>query len=177
MREAIKEKKGLFNLPEEIFSYPMRPWEIRRLQRDDVSDKERETLTQLRSISNVPVSSAAPVAVEDEHDTSTSQPEDLCYCAKSTIHNAGLGLFLKPHVETITKGTHLCLYAERPITNEELFKSNRMYLIQTKSGNFDAEKATGNNLGRYANQLGVVSALQKVKNLSQFNEPQMTRDD
>ena len=202
MREAIKEKKGLFNLPEEIFSYPMRPWEIRRLQRDDVSEKDREALTQLRPISNVPElpenawrlppSSAAPIAVEDEHDTPTSQPEDhfyyrlidcplhfesLCYCDKSTIHNAGFGLFLKPHVETITKGTHLCLYAECPITSAELPRSNRMYLIQTKSGTFDAEKATGNNLGRYANQRSVVPALREVKKLSQLSEPQMTNDD
>ena len=86
MREAIKNKKGLFNLPEEIFCYPMRPWEIRRLQRDDVPEKDRETLTQLRPINNVPENPenvwrtggfAAPVAVQDEQDEPTSQPDDL----------------------------------------------------------------------------------------------------
>ncbi len=47
MREASTQKRGLFNLPEEIFCYPMRPWEIRRLQRDDVPAEERELLTQV----------------------------------------------------------------------------------------------------------------------------------
>ena len=64
-----------------------------------------------------------------------------------------------------------------PITSAELARSNRMYFIQTKSSTFDAEKATGNNLGIYANQRGVVPALREVKKLSQLSEPQMTNDD
>jgi hypothetical protein len=90
MREASRQKKGLFNLPEEIFCYPMRPWEIRRLQRDDVSAEERELLMQLRQICNVPdvpentwrarhELSAAPVAIQDEHDMPNSQPDDQFY--------------------------------------------------------------------------------------------------
>jgi hypothetical protein len=87
MQEASRQKKGLFNLPEEIFCYPMRPWEIRRLQRDDVSAEERELLTQLRQICNMPdvpenmwrarhELSAAPVAIQDEHNMPNSQPDD-----------------------------------------------------------------------------------------------------
>ncbi len=105
--------------------------------------------------------------------------ESLCFCAKSTIQNAGLGLFLKPRDddETIAKGTHLCMYAVRPSTEQELSTSSRMYVMETNAGIFDAEEATGNNLGRYANQLGVLHALEEVKELSQPDKPQMTSDD
>jgi hypothetical protein len=103
----------LFNLPEEIFCHPMWPWEIRRLQRVDLSAEERELLTQLRQICNVPDGQentwrarhkllAAPVEIQDEHDMPNSQPDDqfyyrrvdcalhvesLCFCAQSTIRN------------------------------------------------------------------------------------------
>ena len=52
-----------------------------------------------------------------------------------------------------------------------------MYVIETNSATFDAEKATGNNLGRYANQLGVLDAFRKVKELSAHDKPKMTADD
>ena len=202
MREAMTMKKGLFNLPEEIFCYPMRPWEIRRLQRPDVSEHERHMLDELRPILNVPecpenvwkANDLLPVALEDEEDTPVSQAEDsfyfrliecplrcetLCYPATSTIPGAGLGLFVKPHKSTIARGTHLCLYSERASTNLELSqtKSSRMYVVETRSGIFDAEIATGNNLGRYANQRGVVEELRRIKELSNKTRPNMTSDD
>ena len=195
-------KKGLFNLPEEIFCYPMRPWEIRRLQRPDVSEHERHMLDELRPILNVPechenvckANESLSVAVEDEKDMPVSQTDDsfyfrliecplrcetLCFPATRTIPGAGLGLFLKRHNTTITQGTHLCLYSEKASTKSELLqnKSSRMYLVETRSGIFDAETATGNNLGRYANQLGVLEELRRIKELSKTGKPSMTSDD
>ena len=49
MRSAVAEKKGIFNLPEEVFTYPNRPWDIRRLTstgHDHVYDDYREILNQ-----------------------------------------------------------------------------------------------------------------------------------
>ena len=68
--------------------------------------------------------------------------ETLCFRAKSTIPNAGYGLF----------------------TPEELAQSqsSNMYMLETSKGTYDAEDATGNNLGRYANQPNVLTALQRI---------------
>ena len=49
MRSAVAEKKGIFNLPEEVFTYPNRPWDIRRLTstgHDHVYDNYREILNR-----------------------------------------------------------------------------------------------------------------------------------
>ena len=49
--------------------------------------------------------------------------------------------------------------------------------MQTKGGTFDADTPTGNNLGRYANQRGIVEVLRNIKEMSQAGKPQMTEDD
>ena len=53
MREARWRKKE-FNLSEEIFCYPMRPWEVRRLQRPDLRKHQWHMMDELRPILNVP---------------------------------------------------------------------------------------------------------------------------
>lgn len=30
MRDAITQKRGMFNLPDEVFAYPYRPWDLRK---------------------------------------------------------------------------------------------------------------------------------------------------
>lgn len=204
MQTAMTKGDGLFNLPDEIFSYPFRPWDIRRLKRGDSCDAEaREILVQYSPILNSPESpdqlwkpslAAPPVATDDEQDTQCSQEEDsfyfrivecplrhetLCFRGKSSIPGSGYGLFVKPHDTKLGGGTHLCLYAEKSTTEDELAAagSSRMYLVQSRHGLFDADQPTGNNLGRYANQRGIVEALRRIQQMSTVGQPTMVDTD
>lgn len=88
-------------------------------------------------------------------------------------------LDLVSYAGTIHPETHLCLYSREETTNEQLVasKSSRMYVIETRKGIFDAQTPTGNNLGRYANQLGVLEALKRVQEMSAINKPPMSEHD
>lgn len=119
MRNAIRNEKGMFNLPMEVFSHPFRPWDLRH--KNDGSPEARKLYQEYRPILNQPPDPViqwkskqpgAPAAHEDEDDSHESQEEDSfhfrfvecplrhegqCYIAKSLIANAGYGLFLKPY--------------------------------------------------------------------------------
>ena len=70
------------------------------------------------------------------------------------------------------------MYAERSTTIEEIIASgsSRVYSIFTQKKKlwFDAEKETGNNLGRFPNQPGVLEALRQFKEMLTTPKPTMT---
>ena len=103
--------------------------------------------------------------------------EALCFRAKSTLPDAGYGLFLKPH-GPIGRGTHLWPYSDQPITEEDLERagSSRMYAPEASKGVYDAEQETGNNLGRYTNQLNVLEVSRFLGQLSTQPQPEMTEN-
>ena len=180
MTSAKREKRGMFNLPEELFCYPFRPWELRQSLTEN-PDMYKEFLPILNTQADPaaswkPKQRAPPVEADDEWPYSQDNDlfffrmvkcplhmETLCFREKSTIPNAGYGLFLKRH-KLVERGTHLCLYSEQPLTPEKLAQSqsSNMYMLETNKGTYDAEDATGNNLGRYANQPNVLTALQRI---------------
>ena len=57
MRNAITKNWGIFNLPEEVFTLPNRPWDLRKLWKDDIDREWRYGETQ--PILNCPADSAA----------------------------------------------------------------------------------------------------------------------
>ena len=194
MRSAKRAKRGIFNLPEELFCSPFRPWEFRHGMKTNPS-----TYKEYRPILNrpedpaiawKPAQRAPPVEADDvwpesqDHDSfyfrmvpCPLHAEALCFRAKSTLPDAGYGLFLKPH-GPIGRGTHLCLYSDQPTTKEDLERagSSRMYVLEATKGVYNAEHETGNNLGRYANQPNVLEALKFVKQLSTKPQPEMTEN-
>lgn len=205
MREAITHKRGIFNLPEELFTYPYRPWDLRKLWKNEEDERRyRES----RPILNRPTDPAVwartetdglAKAVDDDdndEDLLNSQDSDnflfrivlcklywetRCYSAESQIRDAGRGLFIKPHKQPIEPGEHLCLYAEKSTTLQEMDgrKSSRVYAmyVPRKKLWFDSEVETGNNLGRFANQRGVLEAFHEIQRLSETPNPQLTEDD
>ena len=198
MRSALAEKKGIFNLPDEVFTFPNRPWDIRRLTstgHTNVYDEYREILNRPSDpdLAWIPEQHMAQVdGGEDSGSVPQSETTDnfylrivpcklfwesRCFVAESTIPNAGRGLFLQAHKDDIPVGTHLCMYAERSTTLEEIIASgsSRQYSIftQKKKRWFDGEKETGNNIGRFANQPGVLDALHRIKQLSTRPMPAM----
>ena len=198
MRSAMAEKKGIFNLPEEVFTYPNRPWDIRRLTstgHTNVYDEYREILNRPSDpdLAWIPKDKVTHVdGGEDSGSVPQSETTDnfylrivpcklfwesRCFVAESTIPDAGRGLFLQPHKETIEAGTHLCMYAEKSTTIEEIIASgsSRVYSMFTQKKKlwFDGEKETGNNIGRFANQPGVLDALRRIKQLSTIPMPAM----
>lgn len=105
--------------------------------------------------------------------------ESKCFKAKSSIPNAGHGLFLKQHA-LIDKGSHLCLYTDHAITEAEINNSGSsrhyaMYIPRKKMW-FDAEVENGNNLGRFANQPRVLESLRKIKEKSENGQPELTEE-
>ena len=189
MRDAINNQRGIFSLPQDVFTYPYRPWELRKLW-PDVSILEPPFL-EYREILNPPKNPGRAWRLPSEHndndegDENESQQSDsfffrvvpsemiyesLCFKAPSTIPNAGYGLFLRPH-GVIPKGSHLCLYSARSTTEAEMdaAMSTRDYALRTgKDGLwFDAELDDGNNFARFSNQANVAELLQNVKELSQ----------
>ncbi|XP_028410937.1 uncharacterized protein LOC114544140 [Dendronephthya gigantea] len=202
MREAIADKRGIFNLPDEAFTYPFRPWDIRRIGRKNDHDRVYQ---DKREILNAPIDpgtawrpdekvSAAHGGDEmtggiPESETTdqfflqlvpcTLFWESKCYVGKSNIPGAGRGLFLKPH-KAIPKDAHLCVYAEKSTSLEDVekSKSSRVYLITTsrKCLHFDAERERPNNLGRFANQPGVSQAFAQIKAISAKDQPEMSAD-
>jgi len=201
MRTAMAEKKGIFNLPEEVFTYPNRPWDIRRLTSTghaNVYDNYREILNRPSDPDLAWIPQEHMAHVDGGEDGSVPQSETTdnfylrivpcklfwesrCFVAQSTIPNSGRGLFLLPHKETIPVGEHLCMYAEKSATIEQIISSgsSREYTIFTQKRKlwFDAEIATGNNLGRFANQPGVLEALRHIKEISTPPNPTMTDAD
>ena len=95
--------------------------------------------------------------------------EALCYKAPSTIgKEAGNGLFLKRHYKDIPKG--------------KLSNSSRSYVLSSEVSGahvlYNAELETGNNLARFANQPGVLEALEETVQLSDKNKfPEMNEED
>ena len=191
MRKAIDEKKGIFTLPDEAFTYPYRPWDVRKLKttgQTGVYDEYREILNTPidPNLAWIPTESSAPLDGGDEDGAVPNSEttdnfylrivpsklywESRCSVAQSTIQGAGRGLFLQPHEGDIPVGEHLCIYAERSATIEEITASgsSRVYAIYSprKKLWFDAEIETGNNIGRFANQPGVLEALIHLKELS-----------
>ena len=180
MRAAITDKRGIFSLPEECFTHPYCPWDMRKLWG---SDDGRLTYSELRPILNRPSDPAIwtattgtdqfpqPLVEDADADLADSQSSDnflfniglsklgwesRCYVHQSTIPNAGRGLFVKPHDHTIDIDSHLCIYAEKSTTLEEIAKngSSHVYAVYSprKKRWFDAEHENGNNIGRFANQ-------------------------
>ena len=198
MRQAIADKRGLFNMPEEVFTHPYRPWDLRRARRTN----NRSVYDNYQPILNKPPDPAAAwaarvdgISCPDEEDRSESQPTDSfyfrvvkcklhweskCFKSQSSIPEAGNGLFLKPQ-DGIPRGSHLCLYSDSPTTAEAIQASgsSKVYALSTGRKNiwFDAEMENGNNLGRFANQPGVLEAFFKIKQLSMKPKPQMTEGD
>ena len=194
MRDAIKDKRGIFSLPEEIFTYPYRPWDLRKLWHDvDNTLRYAEVRPILNRPSDPKVWSGTETDDSDEMDSQCSDNfffniqssklfwESRCYAAKSTIPDAGLGLFVKPHDNTIEVNDHLCLYAEKSTNLEEITDSgsSRIYAmyVPRKRLWFDADVETGNNLGRFANQPGVLEAFTEIKRLSNKDLPHLTAGD
>ena len=116
-----------------------------------VYEKHRQILNKPGN----PTFAWAPIensALLDRGDKSGSMPnsnnfflcwESRCIVAPSTIPDAGCGLFVQPHKNTISINTHLCIYAERSTMLEEVTAgdSSRMYLIHSakKPSYFNAE--------------------------------------
>ena len=113
MREAIAFKQEMFNLPEETFSYPIRPWEIRNLakKKPETYQNYQPIITQCTNPKEAWSLRAEPPNSEpmDEDETSNTQVannfffcilechvplELLCFKQQSTIQDAGYGLFL-----------------------------------------------------------------------------------
>lgn len=184
MRVAMQHKVGMFNLPEEVFMHPFRPWDLRKRWTDLSScPTEYKAYTHITNAPEQPGSMWKEGASVDEERRGTDETatyhfrivesslryESLCYKATSTIAGAGFGLFLRPH-DTITQGSHLCLYASRQATAEELQASSRDYALKAANGYwFDAQVEDGNNLGRFVNMPGVKEALLKLVDLSRKN--------
>ncbi|CAB4023003.1 Hypothetical predicted protein, partial [Paramuricea clavata] len=194
MRDAIEKKRGVFSLPEEVFTYPYRPWDLRKLWNDvDNARRYAEVRPILNRPSDPKVWSGTENDDADHMDSESSdnfffniQPSTLfwesrCYAAKSTILDAGLGLFIKPHDNTIEVNDHLCLYAENSTNLEKITDSgsSRIYAmyVPRKRLWFDADVETGNNLGRFANQPGVLEAFTEIKRLSNKDLPHLTAGD
>ena len=203
MRDAITKKRGIFNLPEEVFTFPYRPWDLRKLWKDDVHRERRYGET--RPILNRPADPAAwnrgeneGSAIDDDDDDNLPDSEDSdsflfravpcklfwesrCYVATSQIPCAGRGLFLTPHSEPIPAGAHLCMYSEKSTTLQEIVanESSQAYAIyiSRKKLWFDAELETGNNLGRFANQSHVLEAFEKIRELSTSDRPPLDEED
>ena len=187
MREAIAEKRGIFSLPQDVFSYPYRPWDLRK-EWPDVSKAPPKPYEEFRQILNPP---SNPESVWrgiecgiDEEELSESQHDDTyffrvipskfhhesqCFKSQSTIAGAGNGLFLRPH-GLISKGSHLCIYSAKSTTEDKIDKAKPSRDYAIKSGRaglwFDAEIENGNNLGRFANQPRVLEMLRHVKHNS-----------
>lgn len=72
----------------------------------------------------------------------------------------------------IPTGSYLCTYSESPMSEREVdaSDSSRSYVISCEVSGahvlYDAEFETGNNLARFANQPGVIEALEKTVQLS-----------
>ena len=201
MRRAVADRKGIFNLPQEVFTFPNRPWDLRKLASQgqmNVYDEYREILNKPAEpeLAWVPQENSAPFEAGEDGSIPDSQSTDSfflrmvpcklfwesrCYVAQSTIPNAGRGLFLLPHKDTIPVGEHLCLYAENSTTIEQITASgsSHVYAIyaQRKKLWFDSEIETGNNIGRFANQPGILQALSRVRELSTIPHPPMTDGD
>ena len=187
MRDAIAKKRGMFNLPEEVFAYPHRPWDLRKAWPDADTEVPAQ-YAEYKPITNAPAqpefgwrshqSNPEDAELESSQEgdlyffrivPTTLHNESLCFKARSTIDDAGFGLFLKPH-GLIVHGSHLCIYAERS-TNEadmDTSCSSRDYAVETHKRDtwFDAEHEEGNNLGRFVNQPRLLEMLNEIKELS-----------
>lgn len=202
MRKAVDERRGIFTLPDEAFTFPFRPWDVRKLTttgHTGVYDEYREILNTPTdpNLAWIPTESSAPLDGGDEDgavpDSETTDNfylrmvpsklywESKCYVAQSTIPAAGRGLFVQRHKGNIPVGEHLCIYAEQSTTVDKITASgsSRVYAIYSSRKKlwFDAEIETGNNLGRFANQPGVLEALLHVKESSGKDQPEMSGSD
>ena len=199
MRKAIADQRRIFNLPDEMFTYQFRPWEIRsKWDRNPDIYKEYRPILNLPSqpeIRRRPRERNAPVEDDEDDEWQESQEgdsyyfkivpcrmhfESLCFKARSTIDGAGNGLFLKPH-PSIPKGVHLCLYAEKFTSEAEIndIVSSRFYAMYVPRLNawYDVELETGNNFARFANQLHVQETLESMKRMSASDMPEVTESD
>jgi hypothetical protein len=71
MRKAIDEKKGIFTLRDEVFTYPFRPWDVRKLTttgHTGTYDEYREILNTAMdpNLAWIPAESSAPLDGSDE---------------------------------------------------------------------------------------------------------------
>ena len=80
MRQAKADKLGFFQLPSENRRFPFRPWDVR----DD----------QVAASKEQPVNNDDQLVKSFVMVESSLANEDLVYQARSTIKNAGMGLFL-----------------------------------------------------------------------------------
>ncbi|XP_028409489.1 uncharacterized protein LOC114532102 [Dendronephthya gigantea] len=201
MRAAIVDKEGIFSLPEEVFTYPNLPWDIRKMWGQhgvNAYEEYRPILNRPEDPTVWACSGAGSrqVLADDGESWPESQDSDnfffrivscstfsesRCFVAKSEIPNSGHGLFLARHKFPIESGAHICLYAERSTTEEEMNKnsSSRSYAIfvHRKKRWFDAEVETANNLGRFANQPWVLEAFKHIRTLSSAERPPLTEED
>lgn len=90
------------------------------------------------------------------------------FVSVSTIPGAGLGLFIRPPVSsgdrTIPRGTALCLY-DHPMDVADTHPDSDYYLCREFSGrqwHYDAREVNGFNIGRYANQGGLLEGLTEL---------------
>ena len=90
---------------------------------------------------------------------------------KSTLHNAGLGLFLKPtlpskHCICIPAKKVICTYSAEPITTPLLHMATTDYLIEAEHRgsilSFNPQVYDGQNIGRFINQGGLLEGIQEM---------------
>ena len=101
------------------------------------------------------------------------QPCKILVCVKVeniqliTIPNAGRGLFLKAQPLAscrpivIPEGHTLCYYSRRTIQGPNNL-ATRDYYIQVGAKHFDASVFTGDNMGRFINQGGLLEGLKTM---------------
>lgn len=191
MRLAITNKLGMFNLPQDVFCYPYRPWDLRANwpHRSRTAPPAYQEYKEILDVPDVPPEQQWRIsesATDDDDELTQSQSGDtflfrfvvssmreetLCFVASSTIPGAGQGLFLREHGYVIKRDTHLCLYAATSTTEEEMASRNssRDYAISLTSHPnvwFDAEVPDGSNLGRYANSPAILEVMGKVRDAS-----------
>ena len=112
LKKAIDKNKEIFNLPEEAFTYPFRTRDMRRLTlygHNAVYEKHRQITNKPGdpTLAWAPIERSAPL---DKGDKSGSMPssnnfflhcESRCLILPRTIPDAGHGLFVQPHKNTI----------------------------------------------------------------------------
>ena len=90
---------------------------------------------------------------------------------KSTLQNAGLGLFLKPtlpskHSICIPTRKVICTYSAEPITTPLMCMATTDYLIQAEHKgsilNYNPQVYDGHNIGRFINQGGLLEGIQEM---------------
>ncbi|XP_028410233.1 uncharacterized protein LOC114532838 [Dendronephthya gigantea] len=95
--------------------------------------------------------------------------EALLYAAPSTLNDSGIGLFLHPRLRKISAGSYLCTYATSWSSYQPSEEDGSYVLEVAVNGHtrfYDATSYDGANIGRFANENGVLEALKDVKRRS-----------